>query len=155
MLPPAARLTSRQDFTHTVREGRRAGRGTLVVHLLPAAVPEPAGSARVGFVVGRAVGGSVHRHRVIRRLRHLVRDRLPRLPAGALVVVRALPAASTAASATLGRDLDAALARLLGAPPGRPSPPEVPSPPSQAVPAGGAGDGSGTSGSAASLVAGP
>jgi ribonuclease P protein component len=120
VLPPAARLTSRQDFTRTVREGRRAGRGTLVVHLLPA-VRQSAESARVGFVVGRAVGGSVHRHRVIRRLRHLARDRLPHLPAGAMVVVRALPPASGAASSTLGQDLDAALARLLGAPPA-PSP---------------------------------
>jgi ribonuclease P protein component len=56
----------------------------------------------------------VQRHRVIRRLRHLVRGRLCRLPAGALVVVRALPAARDADSITLGRDFDAALARLLG-----------------------------------------
>jgi ribonuclease P protein component len=121
VLPPAARLTSRQDFTRTVRAGRRAGRGTLVVHLLPAAHP-PAEQARVGFVVGRAVDGSVRRHRVARRLRHLVRDRLSRLPAGALVVVRALPAARDASSATLGQDLDVALARLRGAspPPGPP-----------------------------------
>jgi ribonuclease P protein component len=107
------------------------------------------GSARVGFVVGKAVGGSVHRHRVIRRLRHLVRDRLTQLPAGALVVVRALPAASAAASATLGRDLDAALARLLGAPPG---PPGLGG---QAAPAGGVGIGCRCAGSAVSPVAGP
>lgn len=72
--------------------------------------------ARVGFVVGRAVGGSVVRHRTVRRLRHLVRDRLEQLPGGALLVVRALPPAGTADSAALGRDLDATLDRLgLGA----------------------------------------
>jgi ribonuclease P protein component len=72
--------------------------------------------ARVGFVVGRAVGGSVVRHRTVRRLRHLVRDRLGQLPDGALLVVRALPPAGTADSAALGRDLDATLDRLgLGA----------------------------------------
>ena len=114
MLPRATRLTRRQDFTLTVRRGRRATRGALAVHVLaPAGPAEPDGPARVGFVVGRAVGGSVDRHRVVRRLRHLVRDRLGRLPCGALVVVRALPAARHADSAALGQDLDAALGRLL------------------------------------------
>ena len=118
MLPAAARLRRREDFTLVVRRGRRAGRGTLVVHYLAPDDPDdprPAGAAvpaRAGFVVGRVVGGSVVRHRVIRRLRHLVRDRLDRLPAGSRLVVRALPPAAAADSAALGRDLDAALARL-------------------------------------------
>jgi ribonuclease P protein component len=73
-------------------------------------------TARVGFVVGRAVGNSVTRHRTVRRLRHLVRDRLDRLPAGSILVVRALPPAADADSASLGRDVDAALARLLPGP---------------------------------------
>jgi ribonuclease P protein component len=71
--------------------------------------------ARVGFVVGKAVGGSVVRHRVQRRLRHLMRTRLGSLPAGALVVVRALPAAACASSAVLARDLDAALDAVIQA----------------------------------------
>jgi ribonuclease P protein component len=86
------------------------------VHYLPADPGAPASAARVGFVVGRAVGNSVIRHRTVRRLRHLVRDRLHRLPAGSIVVVRALPPAAGADSAALGRDLDAALAKLLPAP---------------------------------------
>ena len=139
MLPAAARLRLREDFSLVVRRGRRAGRGTLVAHYLPAdpsrradaagagdvvsdaAVPAragggqtgPAGTPRAGFVVGRAVGGSVVRHRVVRRLRHLVRDRLRQLPPGSRLVVRALPAAATADSAALAGDLDAALGRLL------------------------------------------
>ena len=52
------------------------------------------------------------RNRVKRRLRHLVADRLDRLPDGAVLVVRALPPASGASGADLARDLDAALARL-------------------------------------------
>ena len=79
----------------------------------PTAVPA---SARVGFVVGRAVGNSVVRHRTVRRFRHLVRDRLDRLPAGSILVIRALPAAAAADSTGLGRDLDAALSRLVPAP---------------------------------------
>ncbi len=89
-----------------------------MAHLL---VPPPAepgavvddGSPRVGFVVSKAVGGAVLRHRVQRRLRHVVRGRLDRLPRGGLLVVRATPAAATAESARLADDLDSALARLL------------------------------------------
>lgn len=63
-------------------------------------------------MVGRPVGGAVVRHRVQRQLRHLMRSRLGALPDGALLVVRAQPAAAGAGSAVLGDDLDAALRRL-------------------------------------------
>jgi ribonuclease P protein component len=121
VLPAAARLRRREDFTLAVRRGGRAGRGTLVAHYLSPdlsahPVSDAAPVARAGFVVGRAVGNSVVRHRTVRRLRHLVRDRLDRLPAGSILVVRARPPAADADSATLGRDLDAALSRLLPAP---------------------------------------
>jgi ribonuclease P protein component len=43
-----------------------------------------------------------------------MRWRLATLPAGALVVVRALPASAGASSAALGDDLDGALRRLIG-----------------------------------------
>ena len=112
MLPAAARLTRREDFVTAVRRGQRVARGTLVVHF---ARPGGREDALVGFVVSRAVGGAVVRHRVQRRLRHLLRARLDRMPAGALVVVRALPQAAAASSAELGRDLDSALSRVLSA----------------------------------------
>ena len=80
--------------------------------------PEPARNAgaetsapsRAGFVVSKAVGNAVVRNTVRRRLRHLVRERLPELPAGSTLVVRALPVAAEASYARLGTDLDAALA---------------------------------------------
>lgn len=81
-----------------------------MVHLYVPATPDPADAApRAGFVVSRAVGGSVVRHRVARRLRHLVRDHLAGLPAGARLVVRALPPAADAPSEVLADDLDSAL----------------------------------------------
>jgi ribonuclease P protein component len=64
-------------------------------------------------VVSRAVGGSVVRHRVARRLRHLVRARLADLPPGARLVVRALPPAADASSSVLGDDLDSGLRAVL------------------------------------------
>ena len=71
-------------------------------------------------MVSKAVGGAVIRHRVTRRLRHLVAPRLTELPAGALLVVRALPQAAQASSAELAEDLDAglrgALRKLVGTP---------------------------------------
>ena len=70
--------------------------------------------ARAGFVVGKAVGNSVVRHRVTRRLRAVVRDELHRLPPSADLVVRARPEAATATSALLRRDLASGLDRLLG-----------------------------------------
>jgi ribonuclease P protein component len=71
------------------------------------------GPARAGFVVGRTVGGAVARNAVRRRLRHLVQQRLETLPAGTLLVVRALPPATSVSFAQLGADLDKALSRAL------------------------------------------
>jgi ribonuclease P protein component len=65
-------------------------------------------------VVGKAVGNSVVRHRVTRRMRAVVRDQLYRLPADADLVVRARPEAADADSARLHRDLSSGLDRLLG-----------------------------------------
>jgi ribonuclease P protein component len=119
VLPTEHRLRRREDFATAVRRGRRAGRPLLVVHLRsgatdPHAAGEHASPARAGFVVSKAVGGAVVRNKVKRRLRHLLRDRLSALPAGSLVVVRALPGAGESDHDQLARDLDAALKRLLG-----------------------------------------
>ncbi|GGM77886.1 ribonuclease P protein component [Longimycelium tulufanense] len=131
MLPAAARLTGSQDFALVVRRGRRAGRPRLVVHALPAPGRRPGPGerdtgrdtgtsptrdgvqpTRVGFVVSKAVGKAVVRHRVLRRLRHVLRTRLAMLPPGTMLVVRALPPAADASSAELAADVDAALRRL-------------------------------------------
>jgi ribonuclease P protein component len=104
-----------ESFRATARSGRRAGSSTLVTHVLVDDVGEHVGvpAARAGFVVSKAVGGSVVRSKVKRRLRHLVAERLDRLPASSRLVVRATPAAATASYAVLGADLDRCLDRLL------------------------------------------
>jgi ribonuclease P protein component len=109
MLAAAQRLRRSTDFAAAIRGGRRAGRGTVVVHLL-LEEPAQASTARAGFVVSKAVGNAVVRNKVRRRLRHLVRPLLSELPAGASLVVRALPPAAGAPFATLEGDLSAALA---------------------------------------------
>ena len=54
------------------------------------------------------------RKRVTRRLRALMFARISELPPGTSIVVRALPAASAATFAMLGKDLDHALGRATG-----------------------------------------
>jgi len=120
VLPPPYRLRLRRDFAVATRRGRRAGSSTTVVHLAGPASADPLGPAdptgpatvRVGFVVSRACGPAVVRNRVRRRLRHLVLARLAQLPAGGIVVVRALPAAATASASRLEADLTRCLDRL-------------------------------------------
>ena len=112
MLAAAQRLRRREDFAATIRNGRRAGRGALVVHFLQSTIePAPADqpSARAGFVVSKAVGNAVMRNLVKRRLRHLIRSHLATLPEASMIVVRALPASATASFEDLGRDLETAL----------------------------------------------
>jgi ribonuclease P protein component len=90
----------------------------MVLHFLSERPEQKGGlapsGARAGFVVGKAVGNSVVRHRVTRRLRAVVRRELHRLPSTADLVVRARPEAGTATSAVLHRDLVSGLDRLLG-----------------------------------------
>lgn len=83
-----------------------------MVHVLIPPVPLAGAAAKAGFVVSKAVGNSVTRHRVARQLRHVVRDRLGTLPPGSALIVRALPPAAVASSAEFRQDLDAALRRL-------------------------------------------
>ncbi len=111
MLPAEHRLRRSQEFRRTVRRGARGGRPLVVVHV--AAGPEAAAPALAGFVVSGAVGGAVARNLVRRRLRHLMRDRIGRVPAGSRVVVRAQPGSAEATSHALAADLDAALAQAL------------------------------------------
>ena len=114
MLPSGHRMRRRDDFTLAVRRGRRAGRPNVVAHLLhPDEDPEAAGLPLVGFIVARTVGNAVVRNSVRRRLRHLMRAHLDRLPAGSLLVVRANPAAGKARPDELAADLESALDRLL------------------------------------------
>jgi ribonuclease P protein component len=111
VLPAERRLRRREDFTATVRHGRRAAATGIVVHVLSHPTTSP---ARAGFIVGRSVGPAVDRNRLRRQLRHLLVPRLGSLPAGTDVVVRVTPGATTVGrhrlAATLNQVLDRAVA---------------------------------------------
>jgi ribonuclease P protein component len=113
VLSAANRLTDAESYRTVIRSGRRAGSRTLVVHLVDSLDTGTSASPRVGLVVSKAVGNSVVRHRVQRRLRHLVREQLHRLPQSGALVIRALPASAAAGSGELGAELDRCLHRVL------------------------------------------
>jgi ribonuclease P protein component len=111
VLPAAARLRRSSEFDAVRNDGCRAGRRLLSGRLLVrAGADDP---ARVGFVVGRAVGPAVTRNKVKRRLRHAMRGYLGSLPDGSLLVVRAHPQAATARQADLAAELGLVISKLL------------------------------------------
>lgn len=105
MLSHDQRIHHSADFTVALRGGRRFAHGAVVFHLGIA----PDTERRCGFIVSKAVGGSVQRHRVTRRLRHVCSDVYPQLPTGARLVVRALPAAAQTSYADLRASAEAFL----------------------------------------------
>ncbi|PAY23915.1 ribonuclease P protein component [Dietzia natronolimnaea] len=105
MLPRTHRLHRSADFATVVRKGARKGRRTMVVHAHVDSSDVRVGGPRFGLVVSKAVGDSVTRHRVSRRLRHIASEVLPGLESDLLVVVRANPAAVSASHADLLHDM--------------------------------------------------
>jgi ribonuclease P protein component len=87
--PRAARLLKHSDFDRVYKQGRRHFSSHMTVFYLRQAedaVPEKC--SRIGFTVGKVLGGAVERNRIKRRLREAVRLRRSVLKsAGAVDVV--------------------------------------------------------------------
>jgi ribonuclease P protein component len=82
--PTLWRITDRGSFLALRHDGRRARRGPLTVTWLPPTAEQAATPPRVGFALGKAIGGAVLRNRVRRRLRAVLRElaAADQLPAG-------------------------------------------------------------------------
>lgn len=85
--PRSARLLRHADFERVYKLGRRHFSASMTVFYWPRTEAVVAGAKsvvasglRIGFTVGRALGGAVQRNRMKRRLREAVR--LTRPPAG-------------------------------------------------------------------------
>lgn len=63
----------------------------------------------MGLIVAKSVGSAVQRHKVGRKLRHVVRELLDELDPGEQLVIRARPGSSSAESVGLRAQLQAAL----------------------------------------------
>jgi ribonuclease P protein component len=87
--PRSGRLRRHSDFERVYKQGRRHFSPHMTVFFLRrAAGALPETGSRVGFTVGRVLGGAVERNRMKRRLREAVRLRRSALEgAGAVDVV--------------------------------------------------------------------
>jgi ribonuclease P protein component len=88
--PRTARLLRHADFERVYKQGRRHFSASMTVFYLARPVQDDAGAPstgaqgrsalhglRIGFTVGRALGGAVQRNRMKRRLREAVRMTRP------------------------------------------------------------------------------
>lgn len=103
------RVRSSLDFARIRRRGRSIGGRLLALGW--ARQPEPARPTRVGFSVGKRVGGAVVRNRVKRRLREAIRRELASVPPGWELVLSARAPAADATSAALAAEVGALLRR--------------------------------------------
>jgi ribonuclease P protein component len=95
--PHSARLLRHADFERVYKQGRRHFSASFTVFYWPrpqaqppvagAASSSPLSGLRVGFTVGRALGGAVQRNRMKRRLREAVRMSRPQPGVAADVVI--------------------------------------------------------------------
>jgi len=107
VLAAAHRLKSGRQIRTVSRTGTRVSSGCLTLHIVADAdslVPP-----RAAFVVSKAVGSSVVRHKVQRRLRHVMGAYLKDFHSGTSIVVRARPDSASASSSVLRTDLASAL----------------------------------------------
>lgn len=88
--PRRGRLLRHADFERVYKQGRRHFSASMTVFYLERQLPGSGASTtglRVGFTVGRALGGAVQRNRMKRRLREAVRLTRPVPGATADVVI--------------------------------------------------------------------
>ncbi len=114
MLREGSRISRREGFSRTLKEGYRAGNRVMVVSVRRNLAKDKCNGhcgARGGIIVGkRQVPLATQRNQVKRRLRHLLQARLSSMQGDTTVVVRALEGAVGMSSEELGRNLDRLLA---------------------------------------------
>jgi ribonuclease P protein component len=120
------RLLKHSDFDRVYKQGRRHFSAHMTVFYLPrtkddaAEAAPPKKIARVGFTVGRVLGGAVERNRIKRRLREAVRKQRAVLEGAGAVDVVINPKKSvltldfSVLLAEVGRTLDAIAKKLTG-----------------------------------------
>ncbi len=77
--PKSAHLLKHADFRRVYENGRRHFSGNLTAFYLRREAEIEVAPVRIGFTVGRALGGSVERNRIRRRTREAVRFHLSEL----------------------------------------------------------------------------
>jgi ribonuclease P protein component len=103
--PRSARLLRHADFERVYKHGRRHFAAHMTVFYLARSEGE---GLRVGFTVGRVLGGAVLRNRMKRRLREAVRLQRPAESAAVDVVINPKKALLTADFAELQNEVSRA-----------------------------------------------
>lgn len=96
-------MTRSAEFGATVKGGVRVTQPDLVLHAH--CVDSDDDGPRIGFVVSKAVGNAVERHRVARRLRHASRGLIAEMDTRDRWVVRALPSSRGVGTGALEKQL--------------------------------------------------
>ena len=102
--PRAAHLLKHSDFDRVYKQGRRHFSSHMTVFYLRQAE----GGARIGFTVGRVLGGAVDRNRIRRRLREAVRLERWRLKGPVDVVINPKKSARTVEFSVLLEEVERA-----------------------------------------------
>ena len=100
--PRTARLLRHADFERVYKQGRRHFASHMTVFYLRR---DQGVGLRVGFTVGRVLGGAVERNRMKRRLREAVRLSRPGIQAPVDVVINPKRSALKADFAELGKEI--------------------------------------------------
>jgi ribonuclease P protein component len=109
--PRSARLLRHADFERVYKQGRRHFSASITVFYWPRPESEtPATGLRVGFTVGRVLGGAIQRNRMKRRLREAVRMTRPVTGIAADVVINPKKSLLTADFAALKNEVSRAFA---------------------------------------------
>jgi ribonuclease P protein component len=105
-----ASVRGRASFERIARTGTRARAGALWCTFVHDPLVSP---PRVAYAIGRIVGPAVTRNRLRRRLRALLHEQYPHLPAG-LYLIGATPAAAARSFPELEVDLHRLMSRVIG-----------------------------------------
>lgn len=114
----ASRLLKHADFDRVYRQGKRHFSANLTVFWFRQGLVESQPTAavprrpRIGFTVGKALGGAVVRNRIKRRLREAVRMNLAGFSSPVDVVINPKKSALTADIPKLKQELGAAFAAI-------------------------------------------
>jgi ribonuclease P protein component len=103
----ADRLTADRDIRRTIRTGRRAAIGRVVLYVVPADQ-----ATRAAFVSGRRVGNAVARNRARRLMREAWRALVPEIPGGFDIVFVARMDVESAGMHDVLADMRGALVRV-------------------------------------------
>jgi len=100
--PHSVRLLRHADFERVYKQGRRHFAAHMTVFYLPR---QESGGVRVGFTVGKVLGGAVVRNRIRRRLREAVRCHRLEIPSGWDIVIHPKNIVAKSEHSTLTTDL--------------------------------------------------